>query len=353
MKVFIAGGGTGGHFYPAVSVSKYLTEKLNAEVYYFGTKYGIEAKKDFPAKHKKLLDIKGVRGKNPIQSLKNSLKLLKATLQLVSTIKKEKPDFTLCFGGYTAVPLGLASAITGTPLFIHEQNSIPSYSNLLLSKVAKKVFITFPFTEKYFPPEKTILSGMPVREELKQQIKTPTKEARERLSLPLDKKVVLSFGGSQGAKRLAETTIATAEKMEDIHFLLIGGKHFPKPQKLPPNITYYQYIDQFGYAYAAADIVVSRGGASSVYEILFAERYPIFVPFPHAVSNHQYYNVKWLEDLGVATVILDSQLTPDTLATAIREGLGKDMKTVKETMEKVRIDNAQQLIVERIINEIS
>ncbi len=140
---FVSGGGTGGHYYPAVAVSQKL-QKENFNVIYIGTKNGIEAKKDFPYGEKILFEMGGLRGKSLIQTLKNFKNLIKSTLKTIKLMKKEKPQLSICFGGYTSVPLGISSFLLNVPLYIHEQNSIPSFTNRILGKFAKKIFITFP-----------------------------------------------------------------------------------------------------------------------------------------------------------------------------------------------------------------
>jgi len=349
MKVFIAGGGTGGHFYPAYSVAEELKKK-DAKICYFGTKRGIEGKKGFPADTVHLFDISGVRGKGLTKGLASGAGLLKTAFKIRKFIKKEKPDFILCFGGYASLPLGLAAVMEKTPLFLHEQNSVPSYTNKLLSRFAYRVFITFEYSRRFFPEGKTVLSGLPVRKSLKYDLKKGKKEAREFLELE-DKKTVLVFGGSQGAKKLSETAITAARKMSDIQFVLIGGKHFPRPDNLPGNVKYFQYIDRMGLAYSASDLVVCRSGAGSTYEVLLSGKYPIFVPYPYAASNHQYYNALWLKEKGVASILLEKDISPDILKNEIEEGFSKDLEKIKKILKSISIEDAEKIILDRILNE--
>ncbi|NPA58363.1 MAG: undecaprenyldiphospho-muramoylpentapeptide beta-N-acetylglucosaminyltransferase [Aquificae bacterium] len=349
MKVFIAGGGTGGHFYPALAVAESLKEK-GAEIHYFGTEKGIEGSKDFPADKKRLFPISGVRGKG-LGGLVSAYGLLKTAFQIKDEIKRENPDFILCFGGYASLPLGLASVMAKKPLFLHEQNSIPSYTNKLLSRFARKVFITFPYSSRFFPPEKTVLSGLPVRKSLKEDLKLTQEEARRILGVG-EGRTVLVFGGSQGARKLSQTALLTAEKMEDLRFILIGGKHFPRPERLPQNVKYFSYIDRMGLAYRSADAVVCRSGAGSVYEVILSGRYGVFVPFPHAVSNHQYYNAVWLQEKGVATVVEERELTPQRLEREIGNALSKGLEQVEKKLKNITIYDAEKVITDRILNEI-
>jgi UDP-N-acetylglucosamine--N-acetylmuramyl-(pentapeptide) pyrophosphoryl-undecaprenol N-acetylglucosamine transferase len=263
-KVFIAGGGTGGHFYPALSVAQFLKEK-GYEIFYFGTEKGIESKKEFSGE-KFLFNIEGVRGKSFNKKIYSMYKLLNTAFKIKKILKKEKPEFSICFGGYTSIPLGIASKLSNTPLYIHEQNSIPSYSNILLSKFAKKIFITFEYSKKYFPEEKTVLTGLALRKQLKEKLDFPKEKAREILNIDKDKKVVLIFGGSQGAKRLNEICVKLAENYKNITFINISGKSSLEIKK--ENIINYDYFEDMGLLYRTSDLVICRAGASTVSEIL-------------------------------------------------------------------------------------
>ncbi len=348
MKVFIAGGGTGGHFYPAYSVSEELKSR-GFQIYYFGTNKGIEAKQELPSDKKFLFPITGVRGKNPLRAFFSASKLFKTSLQIAKIIKKESPNFCICFGGYASLPLGIASIITRTPLFIHEQNSIPSYTNRLLSKFAIKIFITFEYSKKYFPEEKTLLTGIPVRNSIIDDLSIPKKKAREMLGID-NRLTVLVFGGSQGSVKLSELALEVAKKMPEIQFILIGGKHFKKPEKLPENLIYYSYFNRMGLLYSVSDFVISRSGASSTYEILTAGKPALFVPFPYAVSDHQYYNVKWLEEKGLCIVKREDELDVERLKNIIINELTKGEQ---EKIKKFAIKNPQKVIVDRILDEIN
>ncbi len=350
MKIFIAGGGTGGHFYPAVAVSEEL-KKRGTEVYYFGTERGIESKKEFPADKKFLYDISGIRGKNILSSAESAFRLVKASFSVAGIIKKEKPDAVLCFGGYTSVPLGTASVITGTPLFIHEQNSVPSHTNILLSKFAKKVFLTFSYSEKFFSSKKTEITGLPVREQIKADIKKDKRLARKELGLK-DRKTVLIFGGSQGSKRLSQLGFELANMMKDMQFLIIGGKHYKRPPNVPENVYFFEYIDRIGLAYASSDIVIARSGASSTYEILLSGRFAIFVPYPYAVSDHQFFNVVWLEEKGLCKIVREENLSVESVIPVLKEVDDQFIKRVENGIKQLCIYNSEELIVNRIFDEL-
>ncbi|WP_028950547.1 undecaprenyldiphospho-muramoylpentapeptide beta-N-acetylglucosaminyltransferase [Sulfurihydrogenibium subterraneum] len=338
--VFISGGGTGGHYYPALSVAQALKEK-GYKVIYVGTDKGIEAKKGFAyADEVILLRMEAVRGRGLFGKVKGIYSLLKTTFKVKKLIKKEKPDFSICFGGYTSFPLGFASFLTKTPLYIHEQNSIPSYTNRLLSFFAKKIFITFHYTKKFFNPKKTFLTGMPLR-------KAIIEEAKNYIYTPTDKKTVLVVGGSQGSKKLSEITVNLAKTLPEIEFILIKGKWEVELPKLN-NLTVYDYYENMQELYKKADLIVSRSGSGTVNEILAFGKYAIFIPYPYAASNHQFYNVKWLYDLGLCEIIEEKDLTQDTLKEKIKQSLNNDLLKLHQEIKKHSILSATEKIIEYI-----
>ncbi len=349
MKFFIAGGGTGGHFYPALAVAEEL-KKRGAKIYYFGTEKGIESKKDFPSEKKFLYNITGVRGKNSLHAVLSGYKLLRTSLSIAKIVKKEKPDAVLCFGGYTSVPLGLAAVMTGVPLFIHEQNSVPSYANLFLSKFAKKIFLTFDYSKKFFSEKKAVVTGLPVRKQIKDDINEEKTIARKKLGLK-DKKTVLIFGGSQGSKRLSQIGFELAKNLRDIQFIVIGGKHYQKPSHIPENSYYFEYIDRIGLAYASSDIVISRSGASSTYEIMLSGKFAIFVPYPYAASDHQFFNVFWLEEKGLCKVIRESDLSVENIIPVLKsEEL--PLKKIEKGLKNLSVYDSEKIIVDRMLDEL-
>ena len=308
--VFISGGGTGGHYYPALAVAEALKEK-GYKVVYIGTTVGIEAKKGFPAADNTyLFEMKAVRGKSFLGKIEGILSLIKTTFKVIKLIKKENPSFSICFGGYTSFPLGVASFLTRKDLYIHEQNSIPSYTNRVLSIFAKKVFITFDYSRKFFNNKKTYHVGLPLRKSIIERAKTYTYKPKER-------KTVLIFGGSQGSKKLSEIAIEMAKSMPDKDFILIKGKWDLNVPNLP-NLTVYDYYDKMEELYEVADVVVSRSGSGTVNEVLAFGKYAIFIPYPYAASNHQYYNVKWLYDLGFCDILEEKEVSAERIIKIIQ-----------------------------------
>ena len=345
-KVFIAGGGTGGHYFPAVAMAETFYRR-GYKIFYFGTKNGIEANLDFPFGKKYLYDIGGIVGKSKSEKVKNGLKLLKTAYEISKIIKEEQPKFALVFGGYASAPLGIASKLSGLRLYIHEQNSIPSSTNLFLSKLARKIFITFDYSYRFFPKKKTVLTGLPLRSLVKQDKFTSKSMARKLLEIPEDKKVVLMFGGSQGAKKLTEVGMEIYKRRKDLFFVIITGKNFYKTVN-GENIKTYEFVERIGLLYRASDIVVCRSGAGTVSEVLYYGKPAIFVPYPYAFKNHQYFNVKWLEDKNLAKIILDKDLNVDSLNNALNDYLSINLEKLSKKIEEISIENSEILIYESI-----
>ncbi len=349
-SVAVSGGGTGGHFYPAFSLSKFLYEK-GYKVNFFGSKRGIESKKKFPYGEKYLFDISGIRGKGISKKILSSTSLLKSAFQIRNILKEIKPEFSICFGGYASLPLGIASILENIPLFLHEQNSIPSYTNKILSYFSKKIFITFDFSKRFFPQEKVIHTGMPIRATLKERLKIKKEEARKILNIPVSRKTVLVFGGSQGARKLTEIAINVSKKNPEIQFLIITGKN-SYVKNPPENVKVFEYFEDMGLLYRASDLVVSRSGAGTVSELILFGKPAIFIPYPYAASNHQYYNVKWLEEMDLSIVIQEKDLTEESLEDAIFSMFEEDIEMKERLIKDLSIDNAEERIYSCIINEI-
>lgn len=340
-KVFISGGGTGGHFYPAMAVAKKLKDR-GFEVVYIGTTNGIESGKDFPYGKKILFDMQGVRGKGLFQKMMATLKLFKTVLKVYSLIKRERPAFSVCFGGYTSFPLGVASFLSRTTLFIHEQNSIPSYTNLVLSKFAKKVFLTFEHSSKYFPKNKSIITGMPLREEM-------VEDAKKSQQRPYIKNILV-VGGSQGAKRLNQVVVEVAKHFPKISFTVIKGKS-QLEGVFPENIKVVEYADDIHKLYLDSDVIISRAGSGVVNELLAFGKYAIYIPYPYAASNHQYHNVKFLEDMGLSRIILEKDLTAVNLIEAINHCLKLNLVEISNKLKQLAKTDASEKIVKTILED--
>ncbi|MDK2811845.1 MAG: UDP-N-acetylglucosamine--N-acetylmuramyl-(pentapeptide) pyrophosphoryl-undecaprenol [Petrotoga sp.] len=308
LKVVFSGGGTGGHYYPALSVLKYLNKYYNKlEIIYFTTKGRIEEKKlptDFPKEKLISLNTKGLE--RPLYNVKNinrAFEVLSDTRKVEKIIKEFKPVFGFLTGGYVTVPVGLALKKQNIPFYLHEQNSTLGISNKVLSRWAKKVFVSYEETKLN---DKFIFTGNPVR--------TPEKEIprtylRNFGIKDLNKRCILVFGGSLGSNEIDELMYKVYEKEKINNYI-----HITKNQekfKQFPNVFTFEYIENLYELMAVSDGVVSRAGATTLAEIQFYDLSGILIPWKGSAENHQLKNALSLKKEGKIAVIDEEKVETD------------------------------------------
>jgi UDP-N-acetylglucosamine--N-acetylmuramyl-(pentapeptide) pyrophosphoryl-undecaprenol N-acetylglucosamine transferase len=309
--ILIMAGGTGGHVFPGLACAREF-QRRGMTVSWLGTSAGIEAKL-VPQAGIELfcIDIKGVRGKGVARLLFAPLMLMQAVWQAIAVVRKVKPDCVLGMGGFAAAPGGFAARILCKPLVIHEQNSVAGTTNRLLAPIAKRVMEAFPDTFARTP--KVRWAGNPVREE----ITAVAAVAAEHKPLHL-----LVLGGSLGAQVLNETVPAALAIIASGERPLV--RHQCGVQHAEKTMTAYRqhnvdaevqpFIADMAAAYQWADVVVCRAGALTIAELTCAGRASILVPLPHAIDDHQTKNAQWLAQTGGAQILLQKQLTAESLA---------------------------------------
>ena len=293
--LLISGGGTGGHFFPALAFMEFVKDR--EKTLFVGAKRGIEYKlKDKIPAEKIFLEVYPFRG----VPLKERLKAIYYFIKSQKEIKVSGDFKSLVFGGYASLPLGIYTIRRRKPLFIHEQNSIPSKTNRLLSKKAEEIFITFEYTRKYFKNAKKV--GIPVRKELLQKI--DKREAKEKLGLDPEKETLLILGGSQGALFLNKFALELA-KYTTMQIILISGmKHYDSLKEfISERFKILPFSLNMNLIYSATDFAISRAGAGTITELSLYGIPTLFIPYPYAADDHQYYNAKEIEELGGGKVI--------------------------------------------------
>lgn len=329
-KIILAGGGTGGHIYPAIAIAEGLNKNFpNADILFIGTDRGLEkelvTKAGFPLK---TIRVKGFRRKLSFDTLVSIKELAHGALDSLNLIKREKPALVIGTGGYVAGPVLFFASIMGVPSVIHEQNVTPGVTNKILSRFVDRIFISFPDSVKYFPKGKTFLVGNPVRKEIS---KGDRQSALKRFGLSPDIPVVLCFGGSQGSARINEAICHIIASIKDTaRFQLIhitGKNHYDKIKSILANkgidvdrlghIIVRPYIYEMQDAYAAADLVISRAGALSISELSVCGKPAILIPLPTAANHHQDYNAKFMEKNGAAVVLVEEKLSGESLLNTI------------------------------------
>lgn len=364
MKLIIAGGGTGGHLFPGIAVAEeFLARDPGNEVLFVGTERGIEARSVPAAGYRlELISAAGIRGKRGLSQVSGIAKMFYGYAQSRKILKNFRPDLVLGVGGYASLPMVLAAGGMRIPHFIHEQNAIPGQTNRLLARFADQVFITLQESARYFPQDKILLTGNPLRRQILDMVKrvnnnaTPDAANCDRN----DGKTVrlFIFGGSQGAHAInmamiealpllanspvkLEITHQTGEKDCDE----VAGAY--RTAGLNANVT--KFISDMASEYAKADLIICRAGATTIAEVTACGKCCLFIPFPHAVDDHQRKNAEALLKKEACFMLIEHELSGERLAKTICE-LTQDNETLKATgqlaFSLARLDAAQIIVDE-------
>ncbi|HHV19055.1 MAG TPA: undecaprenyldiphospho-muramoylpentapeptide beta-N-acetylglucosaminyltransferase [Thermoanaerobacterales bacterium] len=329
-KIILAGGGTGGHIYPAIAIATGLKQKFPyLNILFVGTNRGLEKelveKAGFPLK---TIRVKGFRRKLSFDTLVSIRELAYGALDSIKIIKKEKPDMVIGTGGYVAGPVIFFASLMGVRSVIHEQNVCPGVTNRILSHFVDRIAISFSDSMHCFPKGKTVLTGNPVRKEITGGNRN---EALKKFGLSPHLPVVLCFGGSQGAARINDAVLHVIERIRDTKKLqlihITGKSHYEKIKGILVNkgidpdgsghIIVRPYIYDMQDAYAAADLVVSRAGAISISELNACGKPAILIPLPTAANRHQDFNARFMEENGAAVIMVEDELSGEKLLQTI------------------------------------
>ena len=363
-KILFATGGTGGHINPALAVAGYIREKYpEAKILFVGTAVKMEAQLVPAAGYDfKTIDIQGFSRELDFSGIKQNvgtvIKLLKSSSQAKKIIKEFSPDVVLGFGGYVGGPVLRTACKLGIPTAIHEQNAFPGVTNKALAKIVDRVMLTAAEAEKYMTPKNPcVVTGLPVRGEL---ISADREFSRAELGVD-DRPVILSMGGSLGARVINEAVTELIEKRygrKDCYFLHATGKagvgmfdviRNEKNINLEENkhIILREYIDDMHRCMAAADLVICRAGASSLSEIQAMGKPSILVPYPYAAENHQYYNAMELVKNDAAILIEEKDFTGERLINEVDSLLADRTRltAIGENAKKMAIYDATERIV--------
>lgn len=359
-KIIIAGGGTGGHIFPAIAIANALKKEDPAiEILFVGAKGKMEMEKIPQAGYQiEGLDIAGFNRSSLIKNIGLPVKLIKSFLQVRRIINRFKPDACVGVGGYSSYPVLRFAQLKKIPTFIHEANSFGGKTNMLLSKKAARVFTGTDGMESFFPAEKILITGNPVRLSIVNS-QISREEALLSFGLHPDKKTIFITGGSLGAKSINEAIASHLEEFEKNNLQLIWqtGKLFSKEAKERTegrnNIWTRDFISNMEAAYAASDVVISRSGAMSVAELCVAGKAVIFVPFPYAAEDHQSVNARKLADKQAALMIKDSEAQRILAGQAIALALNDQKREeLSNNIKKQKIINADSVIANEILKLI-
>jgi UDP-N-acetylglucosamine--N-acetylmuramyl-(pentapeptide) pyrophosphoryl-undecaprenol N-acetylglucosamine transferase len=317
MRVIFAGGGTGGHLFPGLAVAREFQRRDGrAEILFVGTEQGIEFRV-LPKEGFKLetLTVKGIKGRG-LRGIMDALYGVPAGfLRSLAIIRKFRPDCIIGLGGYASGPLLLAGRVSGVCCAIMEQNLRPGFTNKILARLVQRVFTSYAQSAKFFRGARLVETGNPVRWQ-----KLPEMKKREKLSL-------LVFGGSAGARRINFAVVDALKEATDLKSELFvrhqtGQVDYAAIQEayaaLPFEAEVTPFIDRMDEAYAGADLVLCRAGATTLAELTAFGKAAILVPYPYAIYDHQRHNAQALQERGAAEMILDQELNGRVLAARIR-----------------------------------
>jgi UDP-N-acetylglucosamine--N-acetylmuramyl-(pentapeptide) pyrophosphoryl-undecaprenol N-acetylglucosamine transferase len=357
----IAGGGTGGHIFPAIAIANALKRKLPKAVFLFvGANGKMEMEKVPQAGYNiEGIDIAGFNRSSLIKNIGLPFKLIKSFLQVRRIIKKFSPDVVIGVGGYSSFPVLRTAQAKGIPTFIHESNSFAGKSNILLGKKATQVFVAADGMEKFFPVDKILVTGNPVRSTISNS-QVSREEGIRFFGLEASKKTVLSIGGSLGAQSINEAIADGMEQFEKAGLQLVWqtGKGYAEKAKalaMGKNFLWANdFIKEMEYAFAAADVVISRAGAMALTELCVVKKPVVFVPYPHAAEDHQTANAVGLVNKQAALMVKDSEVKAKLVDEAIKLALNSDLQqTLKTNIGKLAIGDADDRIAEAILKTLN
>ncbi len=315
IKVIIAGGGTGGHVFPAIAIAQALKRAdANTDILFVGALGKIEMQK-VPSYGFEIvgLNIAGFDRKSLLKNVTLPWKLIKSLWQCRGLLSSFKPDIVVGVGGYASFPMLYIAQLFGIKTLIQEQNSFAGKSNKILAKKADAICVAYQNMERFFPKEKIVLTGNPIRSIVRNVNNITREQACIHFRLEVSKKIILIIGGSLGAKSINDTLQKQYRDLTDSNLQLIwqtGSISYESVKSVianHPNIYLSEFISEMDMAFAAADIIVSRSGASSISELTLVAKPVIFVPYPYASEDHQTSNALALKEKKAALIVKNSE----------------------------------------------
>jgi len=359
LRVIISGGGTGGHIFPAVSIANAIKAiRPDAKILFVGAQGRMEMQRVPAAGYEiKGLPICGFDRKNLLKNFKVLYKIWKSQRMAKQIIKDFKPHVAVGVGGYASGPTLNKAAAMGIPCLIQEQNSYAGVTNKLLAKKAAKICVAYEGMERFFPAEKIILTGNPVRQALLDTTIT-REDAIKELGFNPSKKVILLVGGSLGARTINESVLQHLDivKASDVQFIWQTGKFYSEEiaKRLQgediPNLKVTDFITDMGSAYKAADLVISRAGASSISEFCLIGKPVILVPSPNVAEDHQTKNALALANRDAAIYVKDVEAPATLLELAVKTvNDEKKLKSLSENVLKLALPDSADIIAKEVI----
>lgn len=362
----VSGGGTGGHIFPALSIANEIRRRYpEAEILFVGAEGRMEMERVPAAGYEiKGLPVCGFDRKHLLRNVKVLFKLWKSIRLAKKILKDFKPDIAIGVGGYASGPMLKAAQKKGIPTLLQEQNSYAGVTNKLLAKNAKRICVAYEGMERFFPEDKIVLTGNPVRRNLL-ECNATQEEARKAMGIDPEKATILIIGGSLGARTVNESIIGGLEKLgaaaDDVQVVWQTGKFYDQQSKEAlaksgaKNVIQMPFISNMDMAYRAADLVISRAGASSISELQLLGKPSILVPSPNVAEDHQTKNALALANRDAAIMVTDAE-APEKLVDAMLATVNDEDKLHSLSANVLRmalLNSAERIVdeVEKIINE--
>lgn len=362
-RIIISGGGTGGHIFPAIAIANAL-KKLDpkTEILFVGANGRMEMEKVPAAGYKIIgLDIQGIQRKSIWKNVMFPIKLIGSVRKALDIIKDFKPDAAVGVGGYASGPLLYAASMKGIPCLIQEQNSYAGITNKWLGKRADKICVAFDGMDKFFPADKIVKTGNPIRRE-SIDIAGKRISSLELLSLSAHKKTILITGGSLGAGTLNKSVMAGLDKIiaADVQVIWQTGKFYYKGiieklgENYHPNICIKEFLNRMDLAYAAADVIIARAGAGTIAELCVIKKPVILVPSPNVAEDHQTKNALALVETHAAVFVPDRDAEAKLIDMALELLNDKEkQKKLSDNIGKLAMPNADEVIAKEVIQIIN
>ncbi len=362
-KVIISGGGTGGHIFPALSIANALKRlNKNIEILFVGAEGKMEMEKVPEAGYKIVgLPVRGLQRKLTLGNLKVLWNLWRSLRKAKRVVREFKPDVVVGVGGYASGPIGKVATNVGIPLVLQEQNSYAGVTNKLLAKKAAKICVAYEGMERFFPKEKIIFTGNPVRKDLLNAINERA-EGIAFYGLDMNKKTVLVTGGSLGAGSINKAMVKWLENIagwKDVQVIWQCGSYYHKELTeqlkgcMPENVKFMPFLKRMDLAYACADLVVARAGAGTISELCLLGKAVVLVPSPNVAEDHQTKNAMALVDKQAAVMVRDSEVV-ERLGEVMERLLRNDgeRKSLSEHILTLAMKDSDEVIAREILKII-
>ena len=351
-RIIISGGGTGGHIFPAISIANAIKARYpEVEILFVGAENRMEMERVPAAGYKIIgLPVAGFNRKNLLKNIRVLIKLQKSLSLARKIIRDFKPEIAIGVGGYASGPTLKAANRIHIPTLLQEQNSYAGVTNKLLAKKASKICVAYDGMEKFFPKDKIVLTGNPIRQDL-QCSEEKRKEAYDYFKLDPNKKTILVIGGSLGARTINQSMIKGLEKINqsDVQFVWQTGKYYYEEIVHRSPFTVHPFISRMDLAYSVADLIISRAGAGSISEFCMLGKPVILVPSPNVAEDHQTKNAMALVNKNAAIMIADNdaenQLVDKALDLIHNE---QELQSLSANILKLALPDAANSIVNEI-----